>query len=241
MAEPLLAVEDLQVRYGRSIEAVRGVSFQLSAGESLALIGPNGAGKTTTVRAISGVVPGQSSRIVGGRVVFDGKDRVGNRASKLARLGLVFIPERDKIFVNLSVQEHLLMARRVAVAGEAVRQEDLEMMFGDILRMRGSKAGELSGGQRQLLALMCAVVRRPKVLIVDELSLGLSPAAVKRVAEGIRWAREATGLALLMVEQDAALVSEMCRSVTVMRAGEAAWSGASEDLTEEALTGWYFN
>jgi branched-chain amino acid transport system ATP-binding protein len=197
-AQPALAVEDLEVRHG-AVTAVRGLSFEVGRGEIVGLIGPNGAGKSSTLHAIMGAV-----RPTGGDVRVNGISVVGRRPEDVARRGVALVPEGRRIFAELTVEENL----RLGLAGRRRRDgvaEDMRQvydLFPVVEEARRRKAGTLSGGQQQQLAIARALVADPEVLLLDEPSLGLAPRMVDLVFEALADIRE-RGLAILLVEQRA--------------------------------------
>ena len=198
MTTPALAVEGLEVRHG-AVTAVRSLSFEVDRGEIVGLIGPNGAGKSSTLHAIMGAV-----RPAGGDVRVDGISVVGRRPEDVARRGVALVPEGRRIFAELTVEENLLLGlagrrRREGVAEDMRQVFDLFPVVGDARRR---KAGTLSGGQQQQLAIARALVADPDVLLLDEPSLGLAPRMVDLVFEALAAIRE-RGLAILLVEQRA--------------------------------------
>jgi branched-chain amino acid transport system ATP-binding protein len=195
---PALAVEDLEVRHG-AVTAVRGLSFEVGHGEIVGLIGPNGAGKSSTLHAIMGAV-----RPAAGDVRVNGISMVGRRPEDVARRGVALVPEGRRIFAELTVEENLLLGlagrrRREGAAEDTRRVYDL---FPVVEEARRRKAGTLSGGQQQQLAIARALVADPEVLLLDEPSLGLAPRVVDLVFEALAAIRE-RGLAILLVEQRA--------------------------------------
>jgi branched-chain amino acid transport system ATP-binding protein len=197
MAEPALAVRDLEVHYG-SVPAVRGLTFEVGKGEIIGLIGPNGAGKSTTLHAIMGVVPART-----GSVTVDGKPVLGSPPEAIARSGVALVPEGRRIYGDFTVEENLrlgLAARRGSSRnGALTRAYELFPVLRDFRRRR---AGVLSGGQQQQLAIARALVAEPDVLLLDEPSLGLAPALVDDVFSALADIR-ARGFAVLLVEQRA--------------------------------------
>ena len=192
-----LAVEKLSVRYG-AVEAVRGLSLEVKAGEIVGLIGPNGAGKSSTLHAIMGAAP-----ITGGDVRLDGSSLVGRRPEDVARRGIALVPEGRRIFGELTVEENLrlgLAARRARANGGGVARA--YELFPVLREFRSRQAGVLSGGQQQQLAIGRALAADPDVLLLDEPSLGLAPKVVDVVFEALAQIKDA-GLAVLLVEQRA--------------------------------------
>jgi branched-chain amino acid transport system ATP-binding protein len=195
---PALTVEDLEVRHG-AVTAVRGLSFEVGKGEIVGLIGPNGAGKSSTLHAIMGAV-----RPTGGDVQVNGISVVGRRPEDIARRGVALVPEGRRIFAELTVEENLRLglAGRRRRDGVAVDMRQVYDLFPVVEEARRRKAGTLSGGQQQQLAIARALVADPEVLLLDEPSLGLAPRVVDLVFEALADIRE-RGLAILLVEQRA--------------------------------------
>ena len=224
----LLALEQLQVAYG-GIRAVKGIDLQVAAGELVCLIGANGAGKTTTLKAITGLV-----RASAGRIVYDGAEIGGRRVHEIARQGLALVPEGRGVFAQLTIQENLAMgayARRDKGAVAA----DVDRVFGLFPRLkerRAQTAGTLSGGEQQMLAIARALMSRPKLLLLDEPSMGLAPLMVERIFEVVR-SIAAEGVTLLLVEQNARLALETSHRGYVLEGGLVAFSGESHALLDD--------
>ena len=227
---PLLEVEHLSVRYGR-IQAVRDVSFSVGDGEAVVLLGRNGAGKSSLIAGLVNAVRGRS-----GRVVFDGEPIDSRRPDELVRRGLVVVPEGRGILSELSVAENLAMAAYSlpkARRGDAVA-EAIEAFprLGERLKQR---AGSLSGGEQQMLALARARALQPKLLVLDEPSLGLAPVIIDEVYAWLA-AQHATGLSILLVEQFAALALQLTERALVMDRGRiVAACSSSEALEDETI------
>jgi len=224
----LLALESLEVAYG-GIRAVKGIDLAIEAGELVCLIGANGAGKTTTLRAITGLV-----RPAGGRVVYDGEELGGRRPHEIARRGLALVPEGRGVFAQLTIEENLAMGAyarrdRAAVAQDVDRAFTL---FPRLKERRRQTAGTLSGGEQQMLAIARAMMSRPRVLLLDEPSMGLAPLMVDRIFEVIR-AIAAEGVTMLLVEQNARLALEVSHRGYVLDGGLVAFSGAASELLHD--------
>ena len=232
---PTLRVSDLEVRYG-GVPAVRGLSFEVHPGEVVGLIGPNGAGKTTTLFAIMGVLEASS-----GEVAFEGSPITQLSPERVSRLGLAMVPEGRRIFAEFTVEENI----RLGMMGRSseTTDHDLEWVFSlfpIVEQFRKRTAGQLSGGQQQQLAIARALVSRPKLLVLDEPTLGLAPVIVDALFEALAQIRE-RGVSILLVEQRAQLAVEFADRTIVMRDGErvaALDSGEAVDLEE--LTNAYF-
>ncbi|MFQ9000590.1 MAG: ABC transporter ATP-binding protein [Raoultella planticola] len=220
----LLTVTGLSVHYG-GIQAVRDVSFSVKAGEQATLIGANGAGKSSTVRAITGLEP------FSGEILFNGKAVRRRKAESLLREGLVMVPEGRGIFTRMTVLENLQMGAWLRRDSAAVRQE-MEEIFANFPRLAERQhqlAGLLSGGEQQLLALNRALLSQPRLLSLDEPSMGLAPLMVENVFRVIATLRQ-RGVALLLIEQNARLALEATDSAWVMDSGSIVERGASQAL-----------
>jgi len=221
----LLALEKLEVSYG-GIRAVKGIDIAVNTGELVCLIGANGAGKTTTLRAITGLV-----RRSGGRVIYDGAEISTLRVHEIARRGLALVPEGRGVFAQLTVDENLAMgayARRDRGGVSA----DIERAFTHFPRLkerRSQVAGTLSGGEQQMLAIARAMMSRPRLLLLDEPSMGLAPLMVERIFEVIRTIA-GEGVTLLLVEQNARLALEASHRGYVLEGGLVAFEGEARSL-----------
>ena len=224
----LLELTNVEVVYHHVATAVQSVSLRVPARTIVALLGTNGAGKTTTLRAISGFLGADDARVVGGRIAFLGQEVTGRPPHELARRGLVLVPERDKVFETLTVQENL----RALVPGRraAVTPDQVFDYFPVLAERRRQLAGYLSGGERQMLALGAALLCRPVVLLVDELSLGLAPIVVESLLGMVRRLRDELGIAVLLVEQNAAAALGVADYGYVMEHGRVVYDGPAERL-----------
>jgi branched-chain amino acid transport system ATP-binding protein len=236
MAEPILAIEDLVVRYGRAT-ALRGVSATVQPGEIVGLVGPNGAGKSTTLMAIMGAVP-----TAAGRIRFAGADLTGTRTERIVRRGIALVPEGRHVFADLTVEENL----RLGLVGRGRRdgvEEDLERIHGlfPIVReFRRRQAGLLSGGQQQQLVIARALLADPRLLLLDEPSLGLAPSVVDTVWEALRAIREA-GVTILLVEQRAQITTELADRSYILNNGRMTLElGKGEAADPGRLAAAYF-
>jgi len=220
----MLVIENLRSGYGR-IEALHGVSLNVAQGEIVALVGANGAGKTTLMRAISGVQP-----IFGGRILLDGKpiERLAPHAR--VALGIAQVPEGRQVFAPLSVEDNLrLGAWTQAAAGTEASLASVYALFPMLNEMRGIPAGALSGGQQQMLAVSRALMAKPRLLLLDEPSMGLAPKLVDQILKAVVDLRS-TGLTVLLVEQNARAALAIADRGYVMETGRIATSGSSAEL-----------
>jgi len=221
----LLELQRLQVAYG-GIKAVKAIDLHVAQGELVCLIGANGAGKTTTLKAICGLVP-----IAGGTVRYDGQETGTVPSFQLVRRGLVMVPEGRGIFGRLTIEENLAMGAYTRRDKSAIRQ-DVERVFTLFPRLkerRSQAAGTLSGGEQQMLAMGRAMLSRPKLLLLDEPSMGLSPIMVQKVFETVR-AIAAEGVTILLIEQNAKLAVVVSHRCYVMESGEITLSGPANSL-----------
>jgi branched-chain amino acid transport system ATP-binding protein len=217
---PLLAVEDLHAGY-LGIPAVRRLSLTVAPGEVVALLGPNGAGKTTTLSTIAGLLPP-----ISGTVTLAGEAITGRAAYKLARLGVSLVPEDRALFYELTVRENLRLAR-----GErSLPQDELLSMLPELEKCLGRKAGVLSGGEQQMLAVGRALISRPRLLLVDEMSLGLAPVVVERLLPILRRIAVELGAGVLFVEQHISMALELADRAYVLNHGDVVLEGDAADL-----------
>jgi branched-chain amino acid transport system ATP-binding protein len=228
----LLQVEELDVRHGL-LQAVRQVSFELAGGETLALVGANGAGKSTLLRAIAG-----AHRPAAGRVVFDGHDITSMAAHRRVAAGIALVPEGRRLFPNLTVEENLRVARASGRGGRWSVDEVFEA-FPLIAPLRRKRAASLSGGEQQATAIGRALMTNPRLLLLDEVSLGLAPVVVEDVYRSLRGLIEG-GTTVVLVEQDLARAMSVADRVACMLEGRIVLEGARGELTREQVTEAYF-
>ena len=222
---PLLEVREVEARYG-PIKALHGVSLEVGDGEIVAVLGANGAGKTTTLRAVSGTVRKR------GQVVFDGKSISRDSPPSIARRGIAHVPEGRGLFSELTVWENLRMGAYVRGERRTLKQEAARVVgyFPWLEERRDQQAGTLSGGEQQMLALARALVSRPKLLMLDEPSLGLAPQVITEFFRIVKELNESDGLTVLVVEQNASLALDAAARAYVLEVGKVAIEGPSEEL-----------
>jgi branched-chain amino acid transport system ATP-binding protein len=227
----ILEVDKLEVTYNRVITAIQGVTLKVRRGQIVALLGNNGAGKTTTLRAISGFLGIDDARVTEGSVRFCGKAIENRFPHDVTGMGIVLVPEGNKVFENLTVQENLeANASRRSVASSHMR-EAVYAYFPLLARLRAREAGYLSGGERQMLAIGAALMCGPELLLVDELSQGLAPIVVEELVERLRAIRDAMGLSILLVEQNAHVALEIADYGYIIENGRIVLDGDRERLT----------
>ena len=226
----MLEVNDLHVSYG-SVNAVRGVSMSASAGRITLVLGSNGAGKTTSLSAIHGLLKARS-----GSIKLNGKEILGQSANRQVRQGIVMVPEGRRIFSSLTVEENLRMGAYTVNRSDAQRTiAGIYEKFPILLERKAMPGGLLSGGEQQMLAFGRAMMSQPKVVLLDEPSMGLAPGMVDRVMSRVREIAD-TGIAVLMVEQNADAALSVADDVVLVQRGEVVWTGTAEEAqTDTAL------
>ncbi|MEM8789243.1 MAG: ABC transporter ATP-binding protein [Pseudomonadota bacterium] len=230
----MLEVASLKVRYG-AIEAVRGLDLDVASGEIHVILGANGAGKSSTLAGISGLVPSQ------GQVTFKGEDISALPPERIARMGIGLIPEGRRIFASLTVAENLLLggAEHATPTERRKRADEMRERFPILQERSGQKAGLLSGGEQQMLAIARALMARPQLLLMDEPSLGLAPQMVEAVFDFIVELK-AEGLTILLVEQNVPMSLDIADHALVLAQGHASYRGTAADVAaSDAARGAY--
>ena len=218
----MLTVENLHVYHG-PIEAVHGIDFKVETGQCVSLLGPNGAGKTSSISAITGVARAT------GRITFDGQDINGLPVERRVRCGISVVPEGRRVFVNLSVTENLRLGGAITSSGAENRIVHWFETFPILGERRDQPAGTLSGGEQQMLAIARALMAEPKILLLDEPSLGLAPRIVAQIFEMIRTLKE-QGMTILLVEQNASQALKLSDYAYLLNNGHVAAEGTADDL-----------
>lgn len=222
----MLRLEAVEAGYG-GVKALHGVSLEVPAGSIVTLLGANGAGKTTTLRAITGLL--KASR---GTITYEGRRIERLPPDRIVRLGISMVPERREVFPEMTVRENLIMG---AYSRRERRPDDIERVFGlfeDLRGRQGQKAGSLSGGQQQMLAIGRAMMARPRLMLLDEPTLGLAPLLVQRIFEAIEEIGR-SGVTILLVEQNAYRALPLSRFAYVLETGRVALSGESRELVKD--------
>ena len=224
----MLEVKDLQVYYG-VIQALKGISFHVNQGEVIALIGANGAGKTTTLQTLTGILSPKS-----GSIVFEGKDLTRTPAHKIVEMGMAHVPEGRRVFADMSVYENLLLGAytRKDKAEIAESLASVYKRFPRLEERKGQRAGTLSGGEQQMLAMGRALMSRPRIILMDEPSMGLSPLYVNEIFDIIQKINK-DGVTVLLVEQNAKKALSIANRAYVLETGKIALSGDAKELMND--------
>lgn len=224
----ILEVKDLEVYYG-VIQALKGISFEVNQGEIIALIGANGAGKTTTLQTVTGLIPSKS-----GHIVYDGKDITHLAGHKLVSMGVAHVPEGRRVFAELTVLQNLKLGAYTR-SDKAEIEKNLEMVYTRFPRLKERKnqfAGTLSGGEQQMLAMGRALMSQPKLIVLDEPSMGLSPIYVNEIFDIIQKINE-DGVTVLLVEQNAKKALSIANRAYVLETGSIVLSGDAKKLMND--------
>jgi branched-chain amino acid transport system ATP-binding protein len=229
---PLLQLDKIEVVYKRALTAVQGVTLSVDEKQIVALLGTNGAGKTTTLRSISGFLGIDDARVTEGTITFAGERMENRPPHEIAARGIVLVPERDKVFPNLTVTENLAVPvpRSVSATERRRVEERIYDRFPRLAQLRHRIGGLLSGGERQMLAIASALMCRPRILLVDELSLGLAPVTVRELTRQLLAIRDELGIAILLVEQSANIALTISDYAYVMENGRIVLDGDRERL-----------
>ena len=230
----VLEVSNLAVGYARKGLALEEVSLSVPKGGIVALLGANGAGKTTLLRAVTGLLDLHHGHVTGGTVRFEGQPVLGLPPHKRVRLGMAQVPEGRLVFKQLSVEDNLLVGAAILPRSQVrAGLDQVYALFPRLLERRKQAAGWMSGGEQQMLALGRALIGRPRLLLVDELSLGLAPLIVLEIYKQLRVVGETLGTAMLVVEQNARLALEFAKSAYVLNRGRVVLSGPAADVAAD--------
>jgi branched-chain amino acid transport system ATP-binding protein len=221
----LLELEQVTASYGHA-EVLHGISFSVGDNDAVGILGANGAGKTTTLRAISGMVETR------GKITFDGRDITGSRPDQVAALGIAHVPEGRGTLGDLTVRDNLKVGAYLRRDGAAVGS-DIELcldLFPNLRERIGSNASALSGGEQQMLAIARAIMAKPRLILLDEASLGLAPSTAQRVYQAVRRLRSEQGVAMVVVEQNAMLAFSVVDHAIVLETGSTSLTGSRDEL-----------
>ena len=234
-AVPALAVHNIQIVYGGAIEAVRDVSLEVRPGQIVALLGSNGAGKSTVLKAVSGVLDAEDGEIEKGSIRLFGEAVERASAPSIVGRGMVQVPEGRRLFATLTVDENLVVGAHLQSAANLAETRDhVYTLFPRLADRRQQTAGYLSGGEQQMVAIGRALMSRPRILALDEPSLGLAPLVVGEIFDCISRLRETTGLTILLVEQNASRALAIADYAYIMENGRVVLDGDSEQLSRNA-------
>jgi branched-chain amino acid transport system ATP-binding protein len=232
---PLLDIRDLEVTYLGAVVGVHGVNVSVRPSEIAVLLGPNGAGKTTTINSVTGFTPVDKAQITRGSVWFEGRNVTSWSPERIARSGVSIIPERNKIFRSLTVEENL----KCVITRKGESRTDLlafvHELFPILKERRSQVSGYLSGGQVQMLAIARALLAGPKILLPDEISLGIAPLLVEQLMDALVKVNQEMGLAMLLVEQNASIALEIADTAHVLSAGTVVFSGTARELQSNSM------
>lgn len=240
MSDPLLFVENLEVVYGHAVRAIQGVSFSVKEHSIVGLVGLNGSGKTTTIRAISGFLPTENVKITDGNISFDGRSILGWHPYQTAVIGIATVPEREKVFNTLTVEENLEMSLAVALqTGQAgdkrkgyTSLKEIYDLFPSLGALAKKDAIYLSGGERQMLAIAATLLINPRMIIVDEASLGLAPMIRRGILDLLKKLNEEMGLTVLIVDQDVLGVLSIAEYCYILEHGHVVFDGPSTEIVK---------
>ncbi|NVK47335.1 MAG: ABC transporter ATP-binding protein [Rhodobacteraceae bacterium] len=228
----LLDVENISARYGL-FQALRGISLTAEEGETLAIVGANGAGKTTLLRAICGALPASE-----GRILFDGEDIAGQPASQLVQRGIAMVPEGRRLFPSLTVEDNLIIGSYPKRKGVWTKDK-VYKLFPELVKRRMNRGLDLSGGEQQMVAIGRALMSNPRLILMDEISLGLAPIVVNQIYRSLPDI-SAAGTTVLLVEQDLNRALSVSDHVTCLLEGHVELAGVSREIDRQALIDAYF-
>ncbi len=234
-AAAVLDINNIEVVYNKAVQVLRGLSLSVPAGSIVALLGSNGAGKSTTLKAVSGLLDLEDGALVRGQIVFNGGDTAGARPQNLVRAGLAHVMEGRRVFEDLTVEENLVAAT-YALTGRPGAKVDFDLVYGYFPRLferRRGLAGYLSGGEQQMLAIGRALIAQPRLMLLDEPSLGLSPMLVENIFSIIARINHEQGVSMLLVEQNASVALAVAHYGYIMETGKVVIDGSAENLAAD--------
>ena len=232
LVTPLLALNNLEVIYERVILVLRGLSLQVPEGRIVALLGSNGAGKSTSLKAITGLLPSEHGEVTEGEVTFGGEPITHRDAAAIVRLGISLVMEGRRVFEHLTARENLLAGAHTVRGSPAEGLDRVYSLFPRLADMRERQAGYLSGGEQQMLAIGRALMARPRLILLDEPSLGLAPRIVEEIFASVQRLNTELGTTVLLVEQNARVALEVAHHAYVMERGRIVLDGAAAELAE---------
>jgi branched-chain amino acid transport system ATP-binding protein len=235
--ENLLEAQSVFATYSQTIKALNGVSFSLRRGEILALLGSNGAGKSTTLKAVSNLLPAERGQMTSGQIIFEGRDVRGSSPAELVRAGLVQVLEGRHCFKSLSVEENLVSGGLGRSSSRREIAHDLEKVYATFPRLkekRHTSSGLTSGGEQQMTAIGRALMSRPRLLVLDEPSMGLAPLIIKDIFLSLKRLNAEEGLSILVAEQNSTVALRYADHATVIENGVAVLSGPASELRQRA-------
>jgi branched-chain amino acid transport system ATP-binding protein len=234
-AQAVLDINNIEVVYNKAVQVLRGLSLSVPAGSIVALLGSNGAGKSTTLKAVSGLLDLDDGALVRGQIVFGGGDTAGVKPQNLVRSGLAHVMEGRRVFEDLTVEENLVAAT-YALTGRPGARVDFDLVYGYFPRLyerRRGLAGYLSGGEQQMLAIGRALIAQPKLMLLDEPSLGLSPMLVESIFSIIARINSEQGVSMLLVEQNASVALAVAHYGYIMETGKVVIDGSADRLAAD--------
>ncbi len=232
-ASPILDVRSIHATYSQTIRALDGVSLSVRPGEILAVLGSNGAGKTTTLRAISNLLPAERGQITSGSITFEGRDVLSRKPAELVRSGLVQVLEGRHCFKSLDVEENLVSGGLGRSSSRSEIAQDLEQVYATFPRLkekRHTSAGLISGGEQQMTAIGRALMSRPRLLVLDEPSMGLAPMVIQDIFRALKRLNRDSGLSILVAEQNSTIALQYADFATVIENGRTVLSGPAAEL-----------
>ncbi|HYN30488.1 MAG TPA: ABC transporter ATP-binding protein [Dermatophilaceae bacterium] len=229
---PVLSLNNLEVIYERVILVLRGLSLQVPEGRIVALLGPNGAGKSTSLKAITGLLPSEHGEVTDGQVLYQGEDITRLDTAAIVRRGIALVMEGRRVFEHLTARENLLAGGHTVKGGSEEDLERVYALFPRLADLRESPAGYLSGGEQQMLAIGRALMTRPRLIILDEPSLGLAPRIVEEIVASVQRLNAELGTTVLLVEQNARLALDIAHHAYVMERGRIVLDGPAAELAQ---------